>query len=74
MHKLCILATLNTLLIYEPEKLINKDMNCCVEVHLRTATALLIRDGLLVQWLQLLLQQGPVYEVKVPISDGYSTI
>ena len=26
------------------------------------------------QWWQLLLQQGPVYEVIVPISDGYSTI
>ena len=27
-----------------------------------------------VQWSQFLLQQGPVYDVKVPISDGYSTI
>ena len=27
-----------------------------------------------VHWSQLLLQQGPVYEVKVPTSDGCSTI
>ena len=27
-----------------------------------------------IQWCQLLLQQGPVYEVKVTTSDGYSTI
>ena len=27
-----------------------------------------------VQWLQFLLQQSPVYEAKVPISDEHSTI
>ena len=27
-----------------------------------------------IQWCQLLLQQGPVYEVKVPTLDGSSTI
>ena len=27
-----------------------------------------------IQWWQLLLQQGPVYDVKVPTSDGYNTV